>query len=263
MGSHIIRRVAILTLTTDFGLADPYVGMMKGVVLALNPQAVLVDVTHEVPPGDVRTGAFLLAHAVRYFPSGSVHVAVVDPGVGGRRRAIAVETRSGWLVGPDNGLLSLATRGQRARTVELTARHFFRPEVSRTFHGRDVFAPVAAHLSLGVPLERLGPRVARPVALAWPRPSRRGRILVGEVVHVDRFGNLITNLEPRHVAPGARLRAGAFAAVRLCASYDSVRPGELLAIVGSYGLVELAARDGSAAAALGLGRGDRVEVAPR
>jgi S-adenosylmethionine hydrolase len=252
---------AIITLLSDFGLADPYVGMMKGAVLSVNPAATLVDLTHEVPPQDVATGAFLLAHAAAYFPPGTIHLAVVDPGVGSRRRPIAVAADDQFFVGPDNGLVSLALRARRRRrAVVLRDVRYFRRERSRTFHGRDLFAPVAAHLSLGVALGALGPPAGRLVTLPWPRPRTRGRRIHGAILLVDRYGNLITNIEHRQLGARALIVAGQHRWPRVVDAYADVAPGEPLALINSYGLLELAVRDGSAAERLSLGRGDPVIV---
>ena len=252
-----------ITLLTDFGSKDPYVGMMKGVIAGICPEANVIDVTHEVPPQDVRLGAFFLERAVRYFPPGTVHVAVVDPGVGTSRPRIAVESRGQFFVGPDNGLLSLAATGRSA--VLLTGRSYFLPSISSTFHGRDVFAPVAAHIARGVPLARFGPGKRRIVELPWPRPKKRQSGFAGEVISVDRFGNLITNFEPEHWASVRRPRvsAGTFRSTALSRSYAAVKRGEITVLFGGYGLLEIAAREASAADELGLTTGARVALSAR
>jgi S-adenosylmethionine hydrolase len=262
--------MAIVALLTDFGAIDPYVGVMKGALLSVAPGATIVDLLHEVPPQDVAAGAFVLGASRGYFPLDAIFVAVVDPGVGSARRAIAVETAEGQrFVGPDNGLFPAALAGTRVvRAVELTERRFHRPLLSRTFHGRDLFAPVAGHLASGVPLEALG-RAIPPRALARlpgrrAAPAWRGGRARGRVVWIDRYGNCVTDL-PAALVEGrrVRLRAGAFSTERLAKSYASVERGAPLAIVGSYGLVEIAVRDGSAAATLGLARGAAVVVEAR
>lgn len=250
----------IVTLLTDFGTADAFVGVMKGVILGIAPHAHLVDLTHEVPPQAVAIAAFLLETARREFPPGTVHLVVVDPGVGSARRALAVEGPRARFVAPDNGVLSpVLEAGEAAAVHALTRPEFFRHPVSRTFHGRDVFAPVAGHLANGVPLAALGPPVTDPVRLALPRPEPRpDGGAAGEVLHVDRFGNLITNL-PAALATAGRgipLVTVAGRQIRgLAESYTAVpadRPG---AIVGSAGTVEVFLRGGSAAALLAVGRG--------
>jgi S-adenosyl-L-methionine hydrolase (adenosine-forming) len=253
----------VITLLTDFGSTDPYVGMMKGVIATICPDANVVDLTHEVPPQDIRTGAFFLERSFRYFPAATIHVAVVDPGVGTSRKPIAVRSAGHVFIGPDNGLLSLAA--QRPRAVTLRRASYFRTDVSQTFHGRDVFAPVAAHLAAGVPFESLGPALRRIVALASTRPRRTQRGLKGAVVSVDRFGNLITNLDLTawKSLRRPRLAIGSFTTTELAPSYGAVRRGELALILGGYGLLEIAARDGSAAKILELGSGALVRVLER
>lgn len=250
----------VVTLLTDFGHLDPFVGVMKGVIAGICPEANVVDLTHDVPAQDIFAGAFYLERAFRYFPAGTVHVAVVDPGVGTRRAPLAMSAHGHTFVGPDNGLLSWVAR--RFRAVRLRNRAFFRAEISNTFHGRDVFAPVAAHLARGVPLSSLGPAQKRVVALARPKPRKTHRGFSAEVLAVDRFGNLVTNLEPVHwqALRRPRLTLGGFTSEQLSDSYGAARPRELVAVLGGYGLLEVAARDGSAAAILGLERGARVRL---
>jgi hypothetical protein len=238
-------------------------------VLASNPGARVVDITHEVPPYDVEAGAFTLRAAFETFPEGTVHVAVVDPGVGSARRAVAVEGRGHTFVGPDNGLFGhVYGRIGPFRVFQLTNRNFFRREVSPTFHGRDIFAPVAGALSRGVRPEELGPEVFDFVRLPSAAPERAADgTLVGSVIHVDRFGNLVTNITPEElseesVAGGARLRIGGREVRRFRRFFaeDAEGAGEPFAVWGSAGLLEVAVFRDSAARALGAGRGDKVEV---
>ena len=250
--------MAIVSLLSDFGVADPWVGVMKARVLAQAPSASLVDLTHAVPPGDVRAGAFLLAQAFAWFPEGSVHLAVVDPGVGTRRRAIAVEAGGAFFVGPDNGLFALALAGRRVRRAVVLP---VPPRASPTFHGRDVFAPAAGRLAAGTSIESLGRPAGRLRALDWPRPRRRGADTVGEIVHVDHFGNLVTNL--RTVDRGELVAGNSFRTRRILRTYGDAHHGEPLALRGSHGFLEIAVRDGSAAAQLGLARGDKILVRHR
>ena len=185
----------IITLLTDFGTRDAYVAAMKGVILGLNPRVVLVDVTHEVPAQDVPAGAFLLAQAAPYFPPGTIHLAVVDPGVGTARRALAARSRGQFWVGPDNGLCQWAWAGSPDLSiVSLTASTYFRPQVAATFHGRDIFAAVAAHLSLGVDLTSFGPPITDPTPLPFPAPVRAPEMIQGQIIYVDHFGNLVSNV---------------------------------------------------------------------
>lgn len=273
-----------IVLLTDFGLSDAYVGTMKGVILGINPAATIVDLSHGVPPQDVGAGAFLLGSSYRYFPPASIFVAVVDPGVGGARRAIALKTPGGTFVAPDNGLLtpivrdfgisgparhgraSLAPRGVppgevEVYGVELTNSEYLLPRVSATFHGRDIFAPVAAHLSRGIPLAFFGPALHELVVRPEPKVARRDGEIVGEIVFVDRFGNAITNLTPEDLAglatPVVKVAGHEIAGV---SHHYAEREGPL-ALIGSNGHLEIAVNGGNAAKQLGLKAGDRVVVA--
>jgi len=250
----------VVTLLTDFGTADPFVGMMKGVIAGICPEANVVDITHEVLPQDVRSGAFFLERSFRFFPKGTVHVAVVDPGVGTSRAAIAVSAGGHLFVGPDNGVLSLAAG--RGRAVSLTHRDYFLSRVSNTFHGRDIFAAVAAHLASGVPIDKLGRAKRSIVKLPSPRPRKTARGLAGRILSVDRFGNLITNFEPRDWSALRRpcLVAGGFVSGEIRSSYAAAPPGELLIVFGGYGLLEIAVRNGSAAGTLDLRANDPVRL---
>ncbi len=250
----------IITLTTDFGTRDWFVGSMKGVILGVNPQAQIVDITHEVPPGDVRVGAFVLAASYRCFPRLTVHVAVVDPGVGSGRDAIAVRTADYFFVGPDNGVLSYALAQEKVleiRRIENAA--LLRQPVSHTFHGRDVFAPVAARLTQGALLDSLGAKLAGYARLDFAEPKIVGGVWRGEIIYIDRFGNCITNLgAPGSSAGKVRVAGKLEAPVRQF--YRQGAPGEPIALVGSTGLLEIAINGGNAAQALGLAIGDVVEV---
>ncbi len=248
----------VITLLTDFGLADTYVGQMKGAILAIAPTVTLVDVTHAVPPQDVLAGAFLLWTAVEAFPPGSLHLAVVDPGVGSARRPMAMTTQRGdVLVGPDNGLLMpAAERLGAGQAFELTVPS---AQVSPTFHGRDVFAPGVAHLANGTPISELGCPIDDPVPLVLPRPHG----FMGEVLHVDTYGNLVTNLPAGSLPASYAVRLGSYPVpIAAATHYAEGAPGGLLALVGSAGLLEISARDASAAAATGAGRGAPVTVEP-
>ena len=257
----------IITLTTDFGHQDPFAGIMKGVVSGIDPAATIIDLTHGVAPQDVTGGALALAAAVDFFPDGAVHVAVVDPGVGGDRRPILLETDRACFIGPDNGLLSLAANRQRLiRTVHLSNPAYHLRPTSTTFHGRDIFAPAAAHLSAGVPPEQLGQTVDTCEALSLPAPEEHaaGRI-AGKVIYIDGFGNLTTNVrgedlerfDPKSVSvrTGDRLIRG------LSANYASAGTGNYLALVNSWGFLEISRCDGNAQAGLDARVGARVLVA--
>lgn len=255
----------IVTLTSDFGLGDPFVGVMKGVILSICHDARLVDLTHEIAPQDILGGQLALQSAVPFFPVGTVHLAVVDPGVGSARRALAVRAAWQWFVGPDNGLLSFAFDAPGWSAVELTAEHYRLPRVSRTFHGRDVFAPVAAHLARGVKLEHLGPPVADPVRLEIPTARLVDGALAGEVIAADRFGNLITSLTEeglgRLAGTGAvDIEVGSRRLGPVRSAYAEAEPGVPAAIIGSQGRLEIFVRGGSARAVLGAPGGTPVKA---
>ena len=268
-----------ITLTTDFGTRDWFVGTMKGVIARIAPTTRIIDLTHEVTPGEIRAGAFALRASYRFFPKGTVHVVVVDPGVGSARKAIAVQTADCFFVGPDNGVLSWALAREKVKAVHLitNADYFLKP-LSRTFHGRDVFAPVAAHLSRGVPIHKFGPKIRDFIKLDWPAPraqrakrdrtfKRDSTAVQGEIIYVDRFGNAISNLDaaslphPAHgpvevISKGRRV-------CTLAEFYGAVPIGKPVAVMGSSGLLEIAVNDGSAARKLRLRVGDLLIVRPR
>lgn len=256
----------IITLTTDFGLSDGYVAAMKGVIASLAPQAVVIDITHQIPPQDLFEAAYVLQTALPYFPPDTIHLVVVDPGVGSARRPLAAAAGPCFLVGPDNGVFTYALDAHPSPTcVHLDNPAYWRPQVSRTFHGRDIFAPAAAHLANGVPLTALGTRLDDPVRFHLQPPHRGADgSLHGQLIHVDRFGNAISNI------PGAWL-AGHACTVQiagrqisgLSASYADVAPGQLLALVSSAATLEVAMRDGNAAQRLGLAAGEPVRVVLR
>jgi S-adenosylmethionine hydrolase len=255
MEAQISMMPALITLLTDFGTADGYVGEMKGVILTRAPDARLVDVSHEIAPHDIDAGRLTLARYWRRFPAGTIHVAVVDPGVGSLRAALAVSSDGRFLVGPDNGLLSPALLVAGARAVALPIPAAAAP----TFHGRDVFAPAAAMLASGATLDALGPMVDAPVLRRTPEPHRReDGAIAGEVILVDRFGNAVTNLVGRR---GGALEVNG-RQLRLVQTYADAEPGELVALCGSTGLIEVALREGSAASQFGIRRGTSVLLRP-
>ncbi|MDA0798135.1 MAG: SAM-dependent chlorinase/fluorinase [Chloroflexi bacterium] len=270
----------IITLTTDFGTADTFVGAMKGVILGIAPDAQVIDLTHEIPPQDVQAGAFTLASVYRYFPPGTIHVAVVDPGVGTRRHPIAVTTDDATFICPDNGLLSYPLDEARAfvdrdpfamgrvavprdwHAVHLSNADYWRQPLSSTFHGRDIFAPIAGHLAAGVAIASLGTRVMDLAAFAVPRPRTAGDTSIGQVLHVDHFGNLITNLHPANFPDGRlRIRVGGTTISGLSDAYQD--GGDLVALIGSSGTLEIAFRNGNAARTLGVTVGADVHVISR
>lgn len=253
-----------ITLTTDFGTADWFVGAMKGVIDSLAPNSRVIDLTHEIAPGDIRAGAFALFAGYSFFSKQTIHVAVVDPGVGTKRRAIAVRTADYTFVGPDNGLLSWALAGQKVQAIHaLENPDYFLPNVSSTFHGRDIFAPVAAHLSKGVRLSRLGPRQENLIRLPWPEPIRSPTRIQGEVLYIDRFGNAITNVRAEMLNAFKSKPALFLNRKRLCfvaAAYQAVPAGRLAAVLGSSGFLEIAVNGGSAGKRLGLRVGTKIAV---
>lgn len=249
--------MTLVTLLTDFGTTDSYVAEVKGVILSLAPAVTLVDITHNVPPGDIRAGAYLLGRSWHRFPSGTVHLAIVDPGVGTSRRAVALRAGAHMFVGPDNGLFSPVLRDAEVEIVTLAI-----PEgASPTFHGRDLFAPVVAALANGAPVGALGtPLADLPTRLVYTQPHYEGKSVVGEIVYVDRFGTLVTNLTADLVPSYASIEVDGLDLGPLRRTFGDVPTGGLLAYVGSGGEVEVAVRDGSAARRLGMGVGGRVRA---
>ncbi len=247
----------IITLLTDFSNADAYVGEMKGALLGSAPDVTLVDVTHVVTPGDIRSAAYVLGRVWRRFPPGTVHLAVVDPGVGTGRAALAFAAHGHFFVGPDNGIFTPVMRDAELDIVALPTP----PAAAPTFHGRDVFAPAAAALATGTPLRALGPRFAGlPVRLTYSEPHYEGKTVVGEVIYVDRYGTLVTNLTTELVPAYARLEVEGVDAGPLRTTFGDVPTGGLVSYLGSSGDIEIAVRDGSAARRLGIGVGGRVRA---
>jgi S-adenosylmethionine hydrolase len=255
-------RPPLITLLTDFGLKDHFVGVMKGVIASIAPAARVIDLTHEVEPYAISQARFLLAQSWPYFPKGTIHVAVVDPGVGSARRPVLVQAHGHLFVGPDNGLFGDLLELPRAKARLISNRKLMLPSVSNTFHGRDVFAPIAGYLATGVAASRIGPLIAN-AAVITSRPIRSitGR-WTGEVVHVDRFGNLITNLPVSCATGGGRfiLKSAAGELREIAASYCSIAPRTPAIVVGSSGFLEIAFNQDSAARLLNLGVGAPVEL---
>ncbi len=260
----------IITLLTDFGLKDSYVAEMKAVILSLCPEAVIVDISHEVEPFNVKMGAYLLARAAPYFPRGTIHVAIVDPGVGGPRKPLIVEAERGMLVGPDNGLLIPAARKLGLKRIfEIKGEGLLPKRFTETFHGRDIFAPTAALLAKGVSPETLGLEVSSPVEEAFHEASLSNQQVSGEIVYVDRFGNLVTNIDRGLVeALGAgfgsqlkiSLEGRSPIKVRFVKSYSEAPRGGLLALIGSWGTLELSANQASASEILKASAGMKILV---
>ncbi len=262
-----MKRSGIITLMTDFGLTDPYVAMMKGVVLSINPRARLVDISHHIMAGSILEAAGIIRETFLFFPEGTVHVVVVDPTVGSNRRLIALEAGGHLFVGPDNGIFwPLMTDYRENRVIALTERRYFLPHVTHTFHGRDVFAPVAAHLSLGVDPQQMGPEIKDPVALSQPKAHAREEMLYGQVIRVDNFGNLITNIGREELERFLKeskpiIHIGDLEIKDLDNIYSDVEKGEPLAFVNSSGMLEVAVNLGRAAEYVGIERREIVGAA--
>ena len=258
---------SIVTLLSDFGTRDHYVAAMKGAILTRLPEAVLVDVSHDVPPRDIAVAAYLLAGCRRDFPPGTVHLAVVDPGVGSERLPMALAAADQFFVGPDNGIFTHVLRETESwRARRIAAADLFRVPVSATFHGRDIFAPAAAALASGMPIEKVGPPIGKPVELDLPEVIIAEREVRGAVIYVDRFGNLITNIRARHL-DAAELKPEMMAATiageaveGFADFYAAGPPDRPFFLFGSGGYLELAVRGGSAADTLHAERGDRITI---
>jgi S-adenosylmethionine hydrolase len=259
-------RNPIITLLTDFGTMDYYVASMKGIILRINPRCTLVDLTHQVKPHGIKEGAFILANAYSSFPKGTIHLSVVDPGVGGPRKPILLVTQNYFFVGPDNGLFTLALLGEKVKQViALTNSKFFLPRISTTFHGRDIFAPVAGHLSLGIKPNAFGNEIDSWSEFFFQKPEVKGERLEGEILHIDTFGNLISNISEQkffHFVKGHPfvIRAGKRVTQGLKKGYWEGRRGEFMALFGSGGFLEISVREGNAQKTLGIKRGDPVTV---
>jgi S-adenosylmethionine hydrolase len=264
---------AIITLLTDFGTEDTYVGVMKGVITSICPSAQVIDLTHQVPPQDIATGAFLLDVSVDYFPEGTIHVAVVDPGVGTARKPLALRTAKAFFVGPDNGIFTLVLQRQKLlQAICLDNPRYHLSTVSSTFHGRDIFAPVAAHIACGVSVEELGTPIHRLQRLPLPRIRVDWEGIRATIVHIDRFGNAISNLS-RAEYEAWRIRwdvkepavqvAASNTTLPIVSTYGDVPRGKPLALFGSSERLEIAVNGGSAARELALRRGDTIKVLRR
>ncbi len=260
-----MARPAILTLTTDFGYRDHYVSVLKAVILGINPDARIVDVSHEIPPQDIMAAAWVTRQSAFHFPSGTVHCVVVDPGVGTARKPVAVRIRDQVFVGPDNGLFTLVADEEPYEAFELGNTSFWGTSRSHTFHGRDIFAPVACHLSMGVPLEEMGPRVSELAVYRWARPVADHKGIQGWVVHIDRYGNLITNIPKdllrKHRGPRKmKIYAGSAILKDMVDTYAEVPVGEPAAYIGSSGYLEVGIHNGNAETLLGVYKGAPISI---
>jgi S-adenosylmethionine hydrolase len=255
----------IITLITDFGTVDPFVGIMKGVIAGIDPDAQVVDISHGIPPQDLMAGALILQHSVSYFPRGTIHVAVVDPGVGGSRRPLLIQCDGNYFIGPDNGVLSLALEGKTPTgIIHLSNPAFYLQPTSATFHGRDIFAPAAAHLSRGVAANLLGEPVGDFVRLQWPEALRTADKIDGKIIYVDSFGNLFTNIRDRDLQdlPNDKIVIwlGNQIVEGVASNYAAVAGEKLLAVINSWGLLEIACYKGNAQWRTGAKIGDIVHL---
>lgn len=259
----------LIALLTDFGEKDSYAGVMKGVIHRINPQARIIDLCHQVPPQDVQAAAFILSSSYKYFPRGTIHVIVVDPGVGSGRKIVCLKTLDYLFLAPDNGVLTFIGQKERIeRTVEVSNHRYFLEEVGQTFQGRDIFAPVAAHLSQGLELTKLGPGISHIRELEISRAHFSGERLEGEVIYIDRFGNLITNITRDHLKelegkfPGKKVRIviGGKEILEVNKFYAQSKPGKPLAILGSSNHLEISLNQGNAQGRLGLDKGEKITI---
>lgn len=259
-------RHPVITLSTDFGLEDPYVGVMKGVILGINPRVRLVDLTHALSHRHLLEAAFILNSAFPFFPPRTIHLVVVDPGVGGDRRLLVIQDRDNHWIGPDNGLFSLVLINHpEAKLFHLTNRNYFLENVSQTFHGRDIMAPAAAHLSLGVSPFEMGKPISDPVRLDIPDPEITNGRIMGQILWADHFGNLISNISERMLSPfhsnqEFRIIIGSYEISGMQRSYSQGRPGDLLALIGSSGYLEIACNLGRAVEKIGFKAGEILKV---
>lgn len=261
-------KIPIITLTSDFGLKDPYVAEMKAAIMSICPEARIIDVSHEVEKFNVRMGAFVLASAAPYFPKNTIHVAVVDPEVGTKRRPILVETNHEIFVGPDNGILMLAAQQRIKHVYNITSSRYMLSRVSKTFHGRDVFAPAAAHLASGADPADFGPEIKDYVIPKFSKPTLTVNELLGEVLHVDDFGNIITNISHKDFEK-TRIKEGSTLKLRLkdkistsqfCSAYGEVKIREPLALIGSHDFLEISVNQGNASEKFGAKAGDAIAI---
>ncbi|MDY6856314.1 MAG: SAM-dependent chlorinase/fluorinase [Thermodesulfobacteriota bacterium] len=259
-------RRSIITFITDFGTKDGYVGVMKGVILKINPDVRFIDISHEISAQDILEASFVLKNSYDYFPDRSIHLVVVDPGVGSKRQAVAIEGENHFFIGPDNGVFSFIYEiGRIRRVVRLNNNRYFLSNISNTFHGRDIFAPVAAYLSLGTPLEDFGPVCKDLIQVSLPQPEVEEGIITGTIIHIDRFGNLISNISEVLFTESIgrdkyTIWIGDQMIDEVQDSYCEVKQGEILAIFGSSGYLEISKRDQNAKALLGLNKGSEIRI---
>jgi len=255
----------LITLTTDFGVQDHYVGVLKAVILSIAPEVRMIDISHDIPPQDIMAGAWVVRNTAMMFPPNSVHLVVVDPGVGTDRKPIAMQIEDQLFVGPDNGIFSLIADQYDHRTVELTNRKFWRPNPSSTFHGRDIFAPVAAHLANGTNINELGQPLESLETYRWAVPISDKDGVQGWIVHIDRFGNLVTNIPEEMVdetGEGVKVKiyVGNTILDQIVSTFGNVTEGEPAAYIGSSGMLEIAINKGSAHEMLGVEKGAQISI---
>lgn len=255
----------VITLTTDFGLQDYYVSAMKAVMIDIAPDVRLVDISHEIPSQDIMAGSWILKNSVMLFPPNTVHMVVVDPGVGTDRKAIALQIDDQYFVGPDNGIFSLLTEEKEFRAIRLTNKEYLRDNPSNTFHGRDIFAPAAAHLSRGINLEELGEPVEDLVTYRWTVPIADKDGLEGMVIHIDKFGNLITNITESLIEDvigekSVKIYVGNTILHKIASTFGAVTEGEPVAYIGSSGMLEIGINKGNAEQMLGVQKGAQISL---
>ncbi len=254
----------MITLTSDFGIKDPYVGEMKGVILTVNPKATIIDITHDVEKFNIKMAAFTLASAAPYFPKDTVHLAVVDPGVGTGRRAIMIQTERAYFVGPDNGILMLAAQSQGIeRICELSNPNLMLPYASNTFHGRDIFAPAAAYADKGVKISEFGQEIKNPAAPNFSEAQQINGALISEIIYIDGFGNIVTNIKEKNMLDSKIVNIQlpeVSVKVKFGKAYADAEPNNLIILVGSSGFLEIAVNQGSAAGKFNVKVGDKIIV---
>ncbi|MEX0680551.1 MAG: SAM-dependent chlorinase/fluorinase [Balneolales bacterium] len=255
----------IITLTTDFGSQDYYVSAMKAVMLQIYPEVRIVDISHDLPPQDIMAGAWVLKNTAFLYPAGTIHLAVIDPGVGSNRRPVLVKVRDQFFVGPDNGLFSLVSEENKPRVVELMNQKYWRNIISTTFHGRDIFAPVAAHLCKGEPMEAFGVERSDLTTYRWAKPISDDKGIQGWVMHIDRYGNLVTNIPETLIkehknSPAFKIYVGNTILKTIAGSFSDVPDGEAVALIGSSGMLEIAINKGNAERMLGIEKGAPVSL---
>ena len=262
--SFTVVETPMITLTSDFGLKDSYVSQIKGTILSINPKTTIVDITHEIEKFNIQMCAFILSSAIPYFPKGTVHLAVADPGVGKERRAIIVQTKQAFFVGPDNGVLILSAKSQGIKhTYQINHSKLRLPTISNTFHGRDIFAPAAAYLDSGIAPSEFGPEITEVVEPKFVNVKQQENSFIGEVLHVDDFGNIITNIKLKEVASAKKANVklpNHILTLQFCKTYGQIPPEQALILIGSHGFLEIAINQGNASEKFQVKVGDDVEI---